>query len=261
VPNLIQRRRGLAARGFVPVQRSALQLWVSADSGVYADTALTSPVSTDGTGIGGWRDQSGRGNHATQATGARQPLWKAAVQNGKPALLFAVANTQWLGVDSLAAAFSGSSLPITVLMVLKQTSVASAQVQLGFGAAGTTPTYFFDVGSGPVWAAGKTQDGGGSTTVSGGVPNTSPHIVTWIGPGTTMEINVDGTQIVAPTAQNRAPTTLTTATIGGLNSNGAVTIFLNGNLFEIFVWNVALTGTEQQLMRNAMATKYGITAT
>jgi hypothetical protein len=259
--NPIRRRRLGRATGFAPAQPAFLQLWVAADFGTYTDTALTSPVSTDGTAVGGWRDQSGKGNHATQATGARQPLLKTAVQNGKPSVLFAVANTQWLGVDSLAAAFTGSSLPITVMAVVKPVSVGSGQVFLGFGAAGTTPTYFFSINSGVVWGCGKTADAGGTTTVTGGTPNTSPHIVTWIGPGTTMEINVDGTQVAAPTAQNRAPTTLTTGAIGAVNSNGAASTFLNGNLFELFAWSVALTGAEQQFMRQAMATKYGIVST
>jgi hypothetical protein len=53
-------------------------LWLSADQGIVAPTA----------GIQQWRDRSGNGNHASQATPASQPFLVSNVFNGQPAVLF-----------------------------------------------------------------------------------------------------------------------------------------------------------------------------
>jgi hypothetical protein len=64
---------------FTPRSLQGLSLWLAAD----AVTGLSnlSPV-------GSWPDQSGLGNHATQASGSRQPLFIASAVNGRPALRF-----------------------------------------------------------------------------------------------------------------------------------------------------------------------------
>jgi hypothetical protein len=71
--------------GFSPAQAPGLQDWLKADAGTYEDTARTVLAVADGA-QGGWQDQSGQGNHATQGTASRRPTLKLAIQNGLPVL-------------------------------------------------------------------------------------------------------------------------------------------------------------------------------
>lgn len=74
------------AGAFTPDQIAGLQLWLRADAGTFQDTGLTTPAAADGDPVGGWQDQSGSGNHATQATAANKLALKLAIQNGLPVL-------------------------------------------------------------------------------------------------------------------------------------------------------------------------------
>ncbi len=55
-------------------------LWLKADAGT-STTTNNNPVSA-------WNDQSGNVNHATQATGALQPIYVSSLMNGMPAIKF-----------------------------------------------------------------------------------------------------------------------------------------------------------------------------
>jgi hypothetical protein len=58
--------------------------------GTCSDTGCTTPVSTVGSAVAGWADQSGNGNHFTQSTAAQKPLISATQFNSHPALDFDV---------------------------------------------------------------------------------------------------------------------------------------------------------------------------
>jgi hypothetical protein len=72
--------------GFNPAQVPGLQDWLKADAGTYDDVAQTVLVVTDNAQVGGWQDQSGNGNAATQITAAQRPTLKLGIQNGLPVL-------------------------------------------------------------------------------------------------------------------------------------------------------------------------------
>jgi hypothetical protein len=65
-----------------------LVLHMKADSGVYTDTARTTPATNDGDTIAGWADNSVEENHGTQGTAGSRPTLKLNQINGKPALRF-----------------------------------------------------------------------------------------------------------------------------------------------------------------------------
>ena len=79
---------------------------------MYTADAGTSTV-VDGVGVSQWDDQSGNGRHMIQGTGANQPLFKAAIQNGKPIVRFDGSN------DSMAATIASLSQPFTIFYVAK----------------------------------------------------------------------------------------------------------------------------------------------
>ena len=66
-------------RGFLPPLLPNLELWLAADKGFALD---------DGDPVATWYDQSGNGNHATQAVGAARPIFRTPIINGLPVVRF-----------------------------------------------------------------------------------------------------------------------------------------------------------------------------
>lgn len=96
-------RRALLSgwRAFSPLDIAGLQLWLRADAGAYQDAAMTTPAVLDADPVGGWADQSGNGNHVTQATAGSRPILKLAIQNGLPVVRFDGADDYMSGGDIL----------------------------------------------------------------------------------------------------------------------------------------------------------------
>lgn len=82
---------------------------------------------SDGDAISSWTDFSGLGNHAVQATGANQPIYKTNIINGHPVLRFD--GTKWITTP----AQPGDS-GYTIYIVFNRTSDASASS--GYGLVG-----------------------------------------------------------------------------------------------------------------------------
>ncbi len=53
---------------------------------LWLDAADPSTLTFNGSNVSAWRDKSGNGNHASQGTAIRQPIYRAAGINGLPAL-------------------------------------------------------------------------------------------------------------------------------------------------------------------------------
>ena len=75
-----------------------LALWLDASD------ASTITIAT---GVSVWADKSGKGNNATQGTGAAQPTVQAAAQNGKNTIRFTGASTQTLTLTSAITVYPG----------------------------------------------------------------------------------------------------------------------------------------------------------
>jgi hypothetical protein len=72
-------------RSWTPAQLSGLVLWLRADAGTFQDSGFTT-AATDGSALGGWRDQSGLGHHAGQAASAQKMTWVADAGDGRAAV-------------------------------------------------------------------------------------------------------------------------------------------------------------------------------
>jgi len=84
---LVTLFRDSAQLAFLPSHLAKLQLWLSADVGVFQESTFVTP-SGNGDVVGGWRDQSVNGNDATQATTANKPLLETNAINGLPLVSF-----------------------------------------------------------------------------------------------------------------------------------------------------------------------------
>jgi hypothetical protein len=103
-------------------------LWLRADAGTFQDVAMTIPAVLNNDPIGGWQDQSGSGNHATQAVAAQQPNLQLAVVNGMPVVRLTRANQDFLEI--LTGAALGITDTVTVFFAQIPNAVAR-QTMLG----------------------------------------------------------------------------------------------------------------------------------
>lgn len=119
-----------AIRAFDPLSIPNCKGWYQVDGGC--------DVSTDGSGIGTLYDRSGNGNHLTQATSGKKPLYKTARINGKATALHD-------GVDDTLRVALSQSLPATIFLVAKRASNTLANKYWFSGYSATELTLFNSV--------------------------------------------------------------------------------------------------------------------
>jgi hypothetical protein len=117
--------------GFTPASISGLVAWFKAD-------AISG--KNDGDAISSWTDSSGNTNHAVQATGSLQPLYKTAIQNGKPVVRFD-------GTDDYVQFGDASALTAGTGFIVAKANAdpAAASTNAGLWHLGThaaTPTFY-----------------------------------------------------------------------------------------------------------------------
>lgn len=98
------------------LKSSSVQLWLRADKG----------ITLDGSGnVSDWQDQSGKGNHATQATAADRPTFVANACAGLP-VVRATATNQWLQIAHNAGLeFNGTGC--VIMGVFRSNSASTAK--------------------------------------------------------------------------------------------------------------------------------------
>lgn len=171
----------------------------------------------DGNAVSSWRDASGHGFHATQATGTKQPIYRAASagMNGKPVVSFD-------GVDdflqTVAWPFIGQPNEIIVIGRFRSLG-ASKNMHTGI-ASGNRHQFRINSG-GTLW----TMDAG--TALSGGTADTSKHFFREVYDSTDT-LDIDGVNILSG---NAGALSLTGFTIGAAQDGtaaGAVDIAFIG---------------------------------
>lgn len=114
----------IKASGFNPatsVTSGTLKGWWKADAG--ALDASDAAITADGTAVKTWQDQSGNTRHVTQGTAGARPLYKTAIQNGKPVIRFDGTD------DQLQIASTGimTALPLTILVAAASATTATVR--------------------------------------------------------------------------------------------------------------------------------------
>lgn len=172
-----------------------------------SDPAWTNPG--DGGAVSSWRDGTNNGRDATQATGAKQPTWRAATS-----VLGSRPTVQGDGGDYLqTASFTAINSPVTVIVIGAFTVTTSGQNLIDGPTATSTNRVVIGTTTGPVWLAYA------GAMLSGGTADTNGHMfrayATDAGSGDAL--SVDG----AATASGNAGTT-------GIPWN-TIALFANGN--------------------------------
>lgn len=218
--------------GFAPSQIPGLKLWFNAGA---LSLNNNDPVSS-------WTDLSGQGNHATQATGTKQPTYKTNVLNGRPVVRFD-------GVDDYlqTAAFSAPlSQPSTMFVVCS------------FSGLSDTATDGLTAGARHLLV----QSGATTVGISAGTylsyTDASPSGVSiWsaLYNGTTSELYRNG---ASKAAGNAGTNQLAGLTIGADHRAPAAADYIQGDMPEIILYNRALSASERRTVEQYLGRRYGV---
>jgi hypothetical protein len=214
----------------------------------------------NGGAVATWKDLSGSGADATQATGGNQPAYIRNAFNGLSAVRFTSASSNYLSINSLATVFSGTAQPWTVAMVFAAAQTNSSQDPWTATGATDTPLIEPKITSGAAFNATMRNDAStGLTSSAGGSYTTAPMVVVWVFDGANLyAYKGTATVVIANFAAPSWTTTLTKVTLGAL-SRTAVSNFFNGDIGEVAFFHRALDISDRKALTNHLGDKWGIT--
>lgn len=226
-----RRARRIGARGtvtaaFTPSSITGLVGWWKADAGT--------STTTDGVAISSWADQSASGATLAQATVASRPVYKTAIQNGRPVVRFDGIN------DFLSA--SVAVAPKTVIVVAKYAAAAFTELN---GLVTDTTTSLILVG------------GGGTATVffdPSGIG--APDAAYWFNGATRALNNATGPMNAF------AVCSITSAMWGSVTTQlgqdrGNTTRIWNGDIGEVLMYDTVLSAANRQAVESYLKTRWG----
>lgn len=234
-------------------------LWLSADHGIVAPVA----------GIQQWRDRSGNGNHASQATPAIQPLLVNNVFNGQPGVLF---DNDATNVDRLTIPDNSTlegMAQLTGFVVFRLNAGTPNNVARGFLSKRVNPSSQNAYGW-FLWHNGSNVsqyldiDGSGDRAVS------SNHFVAgqdyvngFIYHGTApsdandQQLFTNNSPVGGRTeTSSSVPNYSSDLHIGTLFGHGGTRF--NGYIAEVILFNIVLNTTQRAIVSNHLAAKYGL---
>jgi hypothetical protein len=206
-----------------PLGIAGLKLWVRADAG----------ITTSGGAVSAWADQSGNGNHLSQATAAAQPQFVTGEANGLPLVRFDGTS------DTLP--FTARLTTIrTVFWVVRANPSANASYRFLLG--DSSKYDFHSGGTSKIWDSGYASASirSGETRVNGAVVNgtTTDRPTTW------SVISLTTTGDVAADAFSR--------------ERGTVGRSWWGDLAELVIYDRPLSDVERASVEGYLAAKYAL---
>ena len=201
---------------------------------LWLDAADANTITLSGSNVTGWNDKSGNNNHFVQSTSSAQPTYisNSLSFNGTSNYLYQSNTSQYI-LNNLSA--------WTIFSVQKiNTAAGGTQIVYRYGIRGilyesiSTTYYFF---------------------------NYSPIAVSGSGDGIAAVVvaNATETGYINGVSQGSATGPTTTGqdafTLGASNASSG---FLNGYIYEIIMFNTALTTTQRQQVEGYLAWKWGL---
>ncbi|RYG26548.1 hypothetical protein EON82_02880 [bacterium] len=246
-----------------PTDIPGLGLWLDASdaSTLFQDTAAATPALANFDSIAAWRDKSGLGRHATQATTARRPALASSALNGRNAVRFDEVD------DTLAVSGAGSiaqsvygitvfvvtiprALPAGMSLYISTANPAASRSWLSLPSAAQHFGRRLDADTGQTLSFG-TLTAGTPVLVTDHVDLVN-NLVTGYLSGTSLG------QVAYQTGAPAEPTSNTASgsvQIGSLNGSST---FANQDLGEIVVFSRALTSAERRAVEGYLRVKWGI---
>jgi len=227
-----------------------IALWLTADTGVQADSNGLVSV---------WADQSGLGNDALQANPGNQPIYVANAIQGRPAVQFGISGNQLLTIAGQV--LTGTQFTI-VAVINDQASNATSRVLLSsFTNTSSAPPVSLGLSEGypnPVSVQFSQEFGPGAAILGGPQHVSVLSAVVTNGPGCSNTTSLYQNQRLIGTATLPCSVTNTLAgpyAIGAL-SGGSGDTFWRGEIAEVLVYNTGLSQTEMQQVYGYLQAKY-----
>lgn len=216
-----------------PTDLPGLVQWLDADQ----ETGLS-----DGDNVSSWTDQSGNGNHATQATAANQPKWYDEWIVGKAALVFE--GDDWLQVPDALLDIDGATQFVVARMALPVTSSSAFLVGFRTVSSGNGRWYIFN--NSGTW---RTMVGDTAGDVGGEV-DYDLHRFMLRADGATKTAKVDDDSTTYSDAQTGSISHhREVGSLGGTNR-------WQGQITEVIVYNRALSDAEVTDVENYIDDKW-----
>lgn len=229
----------------IPKSHSGLIMWYDASdiSTLYQSSdCTTTPVTTNGNVVACWKDKSGNNNHATQATTAQMPTYKAtnATFNNKSSLTF--------GASAYSILTTGSqTVGQRTYFVVTNTNGAPNGSYHSLILQNATKYYQLYENAGT--AAYYVNATGYNSTTS--YTGRQLHALTHTSSTATYRVNQ--TQVMSSAVASSNLTS--TFSIGGYAPS---TTGLNGEILEVIVYNRALSSTEVYRIESYLKAKYSL---
>lgn len=231
-------RRGLILGGgavFTPASIAGLKLWLDA-------SRITGLV--DGDPVATWIDLSGQGNHATQATASKKPLYKTGIVNSKPVVRLDGVDDE-VGTPTISQLSGGA----TMMIVWRPRVLPASNIRhSGIQTSSTDHFRFMTVsGTGVVRAYVNNTLSDAAALVAG-----TASIMGNVWSNTTVTGYKDGA--AGTPGSGITPTTVTAAAfrIGGIDST-----FPDGDVAEVVLYSVTLTTGQRQQVESYLRQKWG----
>lgn len=208
--------------------------------------------ANNGQAIQNWTDFSIGSNTASQATGARRPIYRANGINGMPALDFDGVD-DYMEISSNPSSLDGN---LSSHFVVYETSSLNAGGNMCFNMdfdQSSNLLYTFATAS---YVGSYVKNSLGSIRFFTHAPVTTNHIVSYMWDGAAGTINgfLNGVTKAPTTNATNLATGHNRTRIGAFNTNYK----FNGNIAEIIYYTSVLNAAERNIVENYLAAKYQI---
>lgn len=234
----LRRHRIAAAPAFVPTQLAGLALWLDAGQ-------ITG--ATDGAAVATWQDRSGNARDATQATAAKQPIYRSTgtpiTPSGKPVVQFDAVD------DTVSGALAAIPQPVTAYLVLRRSASPAFEPFIDLqpaGGSGGRPILSTQQGPLQVYA-------GTASNAATLIPATGYHVVSTLWNDAASSLYIDGAADVLTGA----------AGTSGVTNGYTLNTFSNGTnaaglcYAEVLVYSTAHSTTERQQVEGYLRSRHG----
>ncbi len=231
-----------------------MQLWLSADVGVYSDAGTT--LAVDAATVQQWNDKSANASNFSQATAGNRPAFKTAIINNQPVLRFTGASNNYVfRADTATLDLTGDQ---SFFLVVKGSDTAAVLIQ-HYDTGGAFAGWGVGLGIGPnngklsYWSEGK---GSWFNDTGSAASDGNAHVLTVTRTSGTVAFFFDGTASITQTGHGNAASTDQIDI--GIDSGEAGSSY-NGDLAEIIVYNVAVTTAQRVSIERYLGAKYAVT--
>lgn len=220
----------------------------------------TGAAVSEASRVGYWLDQSGSANDIAWNDSLAVnvcPTFRGGIQNGLPMILFDGVN-DFLRSNLLAGYLDGADAATTIAIVFKKTgNVGGDTLWAGGSSTTTTPFNLLQTNAATNYRIYKRDDASSLVAQTGGTPDTSTHVAICRQNGTTVDIWLDGTQIVTAGAFNVGVMTIDNFSLGAWIHTTSQD-YLAGYIGEFVMYDSAITDASVSLLRSGLRTRWGV---